>query len=51
MLLKKFKLQKQDLIAVILPNCPEYPTILMACSMSGIIVTTLNPQYTAGKFS
>ena len=38
-----------QVVAAILPNVPEYPILLMAASEAGLVLTTLNPAYTAGE--
>jgi acyl-CoA synthetase (AMP-forming)/AMP-acid ligase II len=43
------KLQKRDTIALCLPNSPEFPVITFGASEAEIVVTTVNPIYTAGK--
>lgn len=45
----KFQMKKGDFLALILPNCPEYPIVILACSKAGIIPTTVNPLYTSGN--
>ena len=37
------------MVAIVLPNLPEYPVIFMGASEAGFVVTTLNPIYTAGE--
>jgi len=41
--------QPGDVVAIVLPNLPEYPVIFMGASEAGFVVTTLNPTYTAGE--
>lgn len=48
---KNFDLDIGDTIAVCLPNCPEYPIILLSAIEAGMIATTLNPIYTAEEIS
>lgn len=45
----KFKLQKGDVIAIVLPNVPEYAVIVLGAMEAGLTITTVNPIYTAGK--
>lgn len=45
---KKLKLEKGDVIAVLLPNIPEYPIVILGAVRAGIICTTVNPIYTPG---
>jgi len=45
----KFKLGKGDVLAVCLPNVPEYPGVVLGAMEAGLTTTTVNPIYTAGK--
>lgn len=47
----KFKLNFNDCIAVCLPNIPEFPIAILGAIEAGLLVTTVNPIYTAGEFS
>jgi len=47
----KFKLQKPDVLAICLPNLPEYPIATLGAIEAGLTVTTVNPVYTPGKKS
>ncbi|KAK6642219.1 hypothetical protein RUM44_013942 [Polyplax serrata] len=47
----KFKLRKGDCFAIVLPNCPEYPALLLAASMSSLVSTTVNHNYTPVEIS
>ena len=38
-----------QVVAAVLPNVPEYPLLFMAASEAGLVLTTLNPVYTAGE--
>lgn len=42
-------LKTGDTIAVCFPNSIEFPTICLAGNEAGMVVTTVNPIYTAGK--
>ena len=42
---KGFK--KGDCVAVMLPNCLQYPVVLLAAWRLGLIITNINPLYTA----
>lgn len=46
---KKLKLEEGDVVAVLLPNVPEYAIVILGILQAGLIITTLNPVYTAGK--
>ncbi|XP_011183129.1 uncharacterized protein LOC105212683 [Zeugodacus cucurbitae] len=43
----KFKLGCGDIIAICLPNLPEYPIATLGAIEAGLTVTTVNPIYTA----
>lgn len=36
-------------VAILCPNCPEYPIAFYGCSVAGGTVTTINPAYTPGE--
>ncbi|KAK7067855.1 hypothetical protein SK128_024644 [Halocaridina rubra] len=40
-------IKKGDVIAINMPNSPEYPIVLFGSSSVGVIVTPVNPRYTA----
>ncbi|RZB49892.1 AMP-binding domain containing protein, partial [Asbolus verrucosus] len=48
---KKLKLQKGDVVAILLPNSPEYIIIAIGALKAGLIVTTINPVYTPDEIS
>ena len=41
--------QTGDVVAVILPNMPEYAFVMLGSSEAALRVTTLNPTYTPSK--
>ncbi|RZC35995.1 AMP-binding domain containing protein [Asbolus verrucosus] len=43
---KKLNLNEGDVIALLLPNIPEFPLAVLGALQAGLIVTTLNPVYT-----
>ena len=43
--------QRGDVVAVILPNMPEYAFVMFGASEAALRVTTLNPTYTPSKLS
>lgn len=43
------KLNPRDVIAVCLPNLPEYPIAALGAIEAGLTVTTVNPLYTADE--
>ncbi|KAF9801764.1 hypothetical protein SFRURICE_014918 [Spodoptera frugiperda] len=44
-LLKKFGLKPGDVVAVMLPNCPEFPVVAFGSFQAGCVLTTVNPIY------
>lgn len=49
-LLKKFGLKPGDVVAVMLPNCPEFPVVAFGCFQAGCVLTTVNPIYKECEF-
>ncbi|XP_037935699.1 probable 4-coumarate--CoA ligase 3 [Teleopsis dalmanni] len=47
----KFKLGKNDVLAICLPNLPEYPIAALGAIEAGLTVTTVNPIYTAEEIA
>ncbi|EDW75348.2 uncharacterized protein Dwil_GK19734 [Drosophila willistoni] len=47
----KFKLFKPDVLAVCLPNLPEYPIAALGAIEAGLTVTTVNPIYTPDEIA
>lgn len=45
----QFNLQYGDVIAICLPNIPEFAITSLGSIESGLVVTTVNPIYTVGK--
>jgi len=41
--------QKGDVLALVLPNCPEFPIVFTGAAGVGVTITTINPTYTAGE--
>ena len=46
-LLKALQLQKGDRVALMLPNCLQYPVSLWGTLRAGLVVVTINPRSTA----
>ena len=42
-------LKTGDVVALVLPNLPETAIAFLGCLEAGVIVTTVNPIYTAGE--
>ncbi len=40
---------KDDVMAILLPNCVEYPLVFSGAAGAGVINTTLNPIYTPNE--
>ncbi|XP_049841550.1 uncharacterized protein LOC126291873 isoform X1 [Schistocerca gregaria] len=38
-------------LSVFLPNCPEFPIVVLGANEAGVVVTTTNPKYTADELS
>ena len=49
--LQQLGLKKQDRIAIMLPNCMQYPIALFAILKAGFVVVNTNPLYTAHEIS
>ncbi|XP_077301851.1 uncharacterized protein LOC143922475 [Arctopsyche grandis] len=47
----KLKLREDDCVAVMLPNCPEFPLAALGSLHAGCIVTTVNPIYKSEEVS
>ena len=43
--------EKGSVVAVILPNCVEYPSLVLGCLYLGVVLTPINPSYTAPEIS
>nr|CAI5829799.1 unnamed protein product [Callosobruchus analis] len=46
-LIKKLKLQKGDVVAILSPNVPEYMITCLGILEAGLVITSMNPIYTA----
>lgn len=49
--LRKQGFKPGDVLAVMLPNMPDYPVILLGAMEAGLIVSTINPIYTPYELS
>lgn len=47
---QKFNLKHGEVIGICLPNIPEYAIALLGAAEAGLVITTINPIYTAGDF-
>ncbi|XP_066953879.1 probable 4-coumarate--CoA ligase 3 isoform X3 [Macrobrachium rosenbergii] len=45
--LTRLGISKGDVIAVYMPNCPEYPVVLFGSISVGVVVTTVSNHYTS----
>lgn len=43
-----FNLQPGDVVAISLPNIPEYAIVALGALEAGLVITTINPIYTPG---
>ena len=43
----ELKLQAGDVVGLQMPNCLQYPVAVFACWKAGLIITNINPLYTA----
>ena len=43
--------QAGDVVALVLPNMPEYTISFMGAAEAGFVITTLNPTYTPGIYT
>jgi len=41
--------QVGDVVAIVMPNSPEYVIVFMGAAEAGFVITTLNPIYTSGE--
>ncbi|CAH2003982.1 unnamed protein product [Acanthoscelides obtectus] len=48
-LIKKLKLQKGDVVAILSPNIPEYMITCLGILEAGLVITSMNPIYTADE--
>ncbi len=44
---QELKLQKGDRIAIMMPNCLQYPIVIFAALRAGLVLVNVNPLYTA----
>ncbi|KAJ0175985.1 hypothetical protein K1T71_008159 [Dendrolimus kikuchii] len=44
---KKLNIRNGDVVAVMLPNLPEYPIVTLGILEAGAVMTSINPAYTA----
>jgi len=49
--LRRLGAEKGDVIAMIVPNIPEFPIAFLGSVGAGLTVTTLNPTYRAGEIA
>ncbi len=43
----EWQLKKDDRIAIMLPNCLQFPVVFFAALLAGLVVVPVNPMYTA----
>ncbi|HXV70796.1 MAG TPA: AMP-binding protein [Acidimicrobiia bacterium] len=44
-------MERGDVLAILLPNIPEYPLVFHGVALAGGTTTTINPTYTTGEIS
>lgn len=44
-------LGRGDVVAILLPNLPEYPVVFLGTALAGAASTTLNPAYTGHEIA
>ena len=49
--LRRAGLQPGDTLNIVMPNTAEWLIVFLGAMETGLLVTTANPQYTAGKYS
>ena len=49
--LNSLGLKKGEVVAALLPNCVEYPALVLGCLYLGVVLTPINPSYTAPEIS
>ncbi|KAL2714899.1 putative 4-coumarate--CoA ligase 1 isoform X1 [Vespula squamosa] len=49
--LRNLKFVEGDVIALIAPNLPEWALAFLGILEAGLVVTTINPYYTVGKYA
>ena len=49
--LRRAGLQPGDTLNIVMPNTAEWPIVLLGAMEAGLLVSTANPQYTAGKYN
>ena len=49
--LSSLGLKKGDVVGVVLPNCIEYPPLVLGCLYLGVVLTPINPSYTPHEIS
>jgi acyl-CoA synthetase (AMP-forming)/AMP-acid ligase II len=49
--LAQLGVRQGDVVAIVLPNMPEYPVVFLGTAMAGAVNTTLNPAYTSREIA
>jgi len=49
--LRQAGLQPGASLIIVMPNITEWPIVFLGAMEFGLLVTTANPQYTAGKYT
>ena len=48
--MRRAGLQRGDTLTIVMPNTAEWPIVLLGAMEAGLVVSTANPHYTAGKY-
>lgn len=48
-LIKRLKLHQGDVVALIVPNTPDYPIAILGILKAGLTLTCINPFYTPSE--
>lgn len=46
----KINIRDGDVVAIMLPNVPDFPLVAMGILEAGGVITTINPVYTAREY-
>jgi 4-coumarate--CoA ligase len=49
--LRRAGLHHGDTLIIVMPNTAEWPIVLLGAMEAGLLVSTANQQYTAGKYT
>ena len=49
--LRRAGLQPGDTLLIMMPNTAEWPIVLLGAMEAGLLISTANPLYTAGRYT